>query len=97
MTQDNLEARSDASEEPPDPDPRNLTYILNGRGSPDALFRVADAYTSDGRHYVKKVENPQIVYEQREDDSTDISQIKSAVDSRTSVQNAKPSQEMVDY
>ena len=50
-------------EEPPDPDPRTLTFELNGRGSPKRIFRLEDAFYK-GRHFVRKADNPHTVYEQ---------------------------------
>lgn len=49
MTQEKIEA------EPPDPDPRGLTYSLNGKGSPRFLFRFAEANDERGDTYLLKV------------------------------------------
>ncbi len=48
MTQENPDV------EPPDPDPRGLTYSLNGKGSPKFLFRFAEA-SAQGKTYLLKI------------------------------------------
>ena len=64
----NQEDTTDAIDEPPDLNPRNLVFQLNGRGSPNRLFRLEDA-NYNGRHFVRKVGNPNAVYEQLENNA----------------------------
>ncbi|MGV8142675.1 MAG: hypothetical protein ACP5NS_03500 [Candidatus Pacearchaeota archaeon] len=61
MTQETPEA------EPPDPprreyNPKQLTFKLNGRGSPSRFFQIEDAFV-DGKHFVRKY-GTNVVYEQ---------------------------------
>ena len=50
MTQEKIEA------EPPDQNPRGLTYFLNGKGSPRFLVRFAEANDERGETYLLKVD-----------------------------------------
>ncbi len=39
--------------EPPDPNPRSLIYLLNGKGSPRKLFRFAEASNGEQTYLLK--------------------------------------------